>query len=105
MLGSLMVFGLGHIHSTVLHSYQIIFLVFGLITVITAPILWYFMDNSVAEARFLSKEDRVKAVERLRSNNTGIVSSKFRWGHVLDLLLDPKTIPFVAMTLCVNVGE
>ncbi|KAL8287098.1 hypothetical protein RQP46_004104 [Phenoliferia psychrophenolica] len=104
MLGSLMVFGLGHIHSPVLFSYQIIFLVFGLITVITAPILYYFMDPSIAEARFLNDEDRLKAVERLRTNNTGIASSEFKWSQVYELLYDPKTIPFIGMTLCVNVG-
>ncbi|KAK4702864.1 hypothetical protein P7C70_g3349, partial [Phenoliferia sp. Uapishka_3] len=104
VIGSLCVFGLGHIHSTVLFSYQIIFLVFGLITVITAPIIYLALDNSVASARFLTLDDRLKGVERLRSNNTGIVSTTFKWSQVGEMCLDLKTIPFIAMTLFVNVG-
>lgn len=62
------------------------------------------LDNSISVARFLTEEDRIKGVERLRSNNTGIVSSTFRWSHVWELCYDPKTIPFVGMALLVNVG-
>ncbi|KAK4702871.1 hypothetical protein P7C70_g3352, partial [Phenoliferia sp. Uapishka_3] len=104
IIGSLCVFGLGHIHSPILFSYQIIFLVFGLITVITAPLIYFALDNSVASARFLTPEDRVKGVERLRANQTGIKSTVFKWSHVWEMVLDPKTIGFIAMTLFVNVG-
>jgi hypothetical protein len=62
------------------------------------------MSDGPGEARFLTPEDRVKAVERLRSNNTGIVAHKFKWSHVAELALDPKTYLFIAMTFCVNVG-
>lgn len=68
MIGSALVYALAHVKSNVLHSYQIIFLVCGIVTVITGACLWFVVDNSVAEARFLNKEDRLKAVERLRSN-------------------------------------
>ncbi|KAM0755202.1 MFS general substrate transporter [Meredithblackwellia eburnea MCA 4105] len=104
ILGSILVYGLGHIHSTKIHSYQIIFLVFGIITVFVAPLVWLLIDNSVEEARFLSEEDKKKAVERLRANNTGIVSSEFKWAHIWECLYDPKTYPFIAMTLLVNCG-
>lgn len=77
MLGSLICYGLGHVKSTVLYSYQIIFLVFGLITVISAPVLWWRIDNNITEARFLTPEDRIKGVERLRANNTGISNTEF----------------------------
>ncbi|ORY82361.1 major facilitator superfamily domain-containing protein [Leucosporidium creatinivorum] len=104
MLGSAISYGLGHINSSVLYSYQIIFLVFGLITVITAPILYFRLDNSIVSARFLSEDDRKKGVERLRANNTGVVNTEFKWKQVLELFIEPKTWLFLAMSFCVNVG-
>ncbi|ORY88109.1 major facilitator superfamily domain-containing protein [Leucosporidium creatinivorum] len=106
LFGSLIVYGCGHIKSSVLHSYQIIFLLNGLITVVTGMALYWRIDHGVHTARFLSPEDRLKAVERLRANKTGVddEQSKFKWGQALEIFLEPKTYLFIAMTICVNVG-
>jgi hypothetical protein len=43
-------------------------------------------------ARFLrDKADRIKAVERINDNMTGVKSSTWKWGQVKEALLDPKT--------------
>lgn len=70
----------------------------------TAPILWFRLDNSIVTARFLSEDDRKKGVERLRANNTGVVNTEFKWKQVLELFIEPKTWLFLAMSFCVNVG-
>lgn len=59
-----------------LHVYQILFLIVGLMTVLTAPYIIWKLDNSPETARFLTPEERLWAVERLRDNNTGIVNRK-----------------------------
>ncbi|KAK1230689.1 hypothetical protein PQX77_006221 [Marasmius sp. AFHP31] len=64
----------------------------------------FLIDNSPAEARFLSPEDRLKAVERLRSNNTGLVSHKFKWKQVLEVPTEVRSYLFFGMTLFVNMG-
>jgi hypothetical protein len=72
-------------------------------TVVTGPIIYFTLSNSVAEAKFLSPEDRKKAVERLRANNTGTkANDKFKWRQALEALLDIKSWLFFAMTLCVK---
>lgn len=43
------------------------------------------------EARFWKGRERDIAIERLRANQTGIISRKWRWDHVLEALLDLKT--------------
>jgi hypothetical protein len=53
-----------------------IFLFVGLITVVTVPFVYWKMDNNIALARFISDEDKPKAVERLRANHTGTGTSK-----------------------------
>ncbi|KAM0788138.1 hypothetical protein ACM66B_001303 [Microbotryomycetes sp. NB124-2] len=104
IIGSALCYGLGHINSTVLASYQIIFLVFGLITIITAPILYWRLDNSIVEARWLSEEDRLKGVERLRANNAGVGSTQFKIKQAIELFLQPLSWLFFAMSFAVNVG-
>ena len=65
--------------------------------------MYWKIDNSVSDARFLTPEDRHKAVERLRANNTGTAANnEFKWGQVFEALLEPKSWLFFCMTLCVK---
>ena len=50
ILGSLLCYGLGHIQSNLLYSYQIIFLFCGLLTVVVSVFVWLFMPDSPMEA-------------------------------------------------------
>lgn len=51
----------------------------------------------MAEARFLSEEDRLKGVERLRANQTGIAAAEFKWSQIIEFILDPKTYLFLGL--------
>ncbi|KAI1264667.1 major facilitator superfamily domain-containing protein [Xylariaceae sp. FL1019] len=97
-------YGLAHIQSPLLESWQIIFLVVGLLTIISAPFVYWKLDNDIPSARFLSDEDKPKAVERLRANQTGTGSREFKWKQILELVLDPKTWVWLAMATFINVG-
>ncbi|CAK1367266.1 unnamed protein product [Cercospora beticola] len=97
-------FGLGHINSSVLESWQIIFLFVGLVTVITAPVVYWKLDNDIPSARFLTEEEKPQAIERLRANQTGTGSREFKWGHITELALDTKTYLWIALSLLLNVG-
>lgn len=62
------------------------------------------MENDIPSARFLSEQDKPKAIERLRANQTGTGTREFKMAHVLEVLLDPKTYLFIAMTILLNIG-
>ncbi|KAG9243612.1 major facilitator superfamily domain-containing protein [Calycina marina] len=104
IIGAAISYGLGHIPSKVLKSWQIIFLFMGLLTIVTAPFVYWKLDNSVFTARFLTHHEKMQAVERLRANQTGIGSSKFEMSHLWELALEPKTYLWISMSLLVNVG-
>lgn len=70
---------------------QIIFLFFGLITIVFSAVMFWFMPDSPMEARFLNDNDKLIAVERLRMNQMGVVSREWRNDHMKEALLDPKT--------------
>jgi MFS family permease len=104
MLGSLLAWGLSFIKSPHLYVYQILFLTVGLATVVTVPILWYFLQNNPAEARFLSPQERKWAIERLRDNNTGVETKELKWNQVFECLTSPIVLFFFLITFCVNTG-
>lgn len=81
-----------------------IFIVAGCLTVLTPILIWLRLDSDIEHARFLSPEDRLKAVERVRANKTGTGSNQYKWPHVIEAFLEPKTWLWIAMSLAVNVG-
>jgi len=103
ILGSLLCYGLGHIQSNLLHSYQIIFLFCGLLTVVTAVFVYIFMPDSPMEAKFLNDHEKLVAVERLRMNQMGVASRVWKWDHVLEAFLDVKTWLWFCMLTAVSI--
>jgi hypothetical protein len=94
----------GHIHSTRIASWQIIFIFVGVITCISAPVVWYSLDSDISSARFLSNGEKAMAYERLRANQTGAGTTDFKWTHVAEVFYDVKTYLWVAMALLLNIG-
>ncbi|CAI7641212.1 unnamed protein product [Penicillium pancosmium] len=81
IIGSLFTYGLGHIQSDTLYSYQIIFMFCGLLTVVYSAFVLLLMPDSPMEAKCLSDREKFIAVQRLRANQMGIVSRQWRWDH------------------------
>ncbi|KAM0256868.1 hypothetical protein ACHAQJ_004688 [Trichoderma viride] len=97
-------YGLGRIDSKVLREWQIIFLFVGLLTIVSVPFIYWKLDNDILSARFLTEEEKPKAIERLRANQTGTGNRDFKWKHVIEAALEPKTYLWFGMTLLLNVG-
>ncbi|KAK5131469.1 hypothetical protein LTR08_000933 [Meristemomyces frigidus] len=104
VFASALSYGLGHIQSDALESWRIIFLFVGLITIVSAPIVYWRLANDIPSCRFLSEMEKAMAIERLRANQTGTGSNEFKWSHILELATDVKTYLYVALSLLLNVG-
>ncbi|KAL4874902.1 major facilitator superfamily domain-containing protein [Aspergillus karnatakaensis] len=103
IVGSLFTYGLGHIKSDTLYSYQTIFILCGLLTVVYSFIVLAFMPDSPMETKFLSEREKVIAVERLRANQMGIISREWRWDHVIETLLDVKTWIWFLLIIAISI--
>jgi predicted MFS family arabinose efflux permease len=103
-LSAPIVYGMGRIHSHSLHRYQIVYLFFGLLTIVVGLITYWWAHDSPGEARYLSAEDRLKAVDRLKANQQGIVSHNFNLRQVTEALTEPKYWLFMIMVVAVNAG-
>lgn len=65
--------------------------------------MFYWMPDSPTEAKFLSDEDKILAIERLRSNHMGVMSREWRYPHFFEALRDLKTWFWVLMIFCISV--
>ena len=65
--------------------------------------MFYWMPDSPTEARFLSDEDKVVAIERLRNNQMGVMSREWRAPHFIEALTDVKTWLWVVMIFVISV--
>ncbi|KAL4877377.1 major facilitator superfamily domain-containing protein [Aspergillus karnatakaensis] len=102
MFGSLIAFGLGHIKSS-LAPYQIIFLVFGVITVAFSFVVAFFLPDSPMQSKFLNEEDKLLAIERLRMNQQGIETHEWKWAHVKEAFLDLKSFFWFALMFSISI--
>jgi hypothetical protein len=102
MFSAILAYGLGH--STGLAPWRALFLTAGLMTILTAPVIWLVHDSDISTARFYTPKEKEQAVERLRANQTGTGSSEFKWHQILEIFYDTKTYLWLAMSLLLNVG-
>jgi hypothetical protein len=83
--------------------FQIIFLFFGLVTMVVAVIMFFWMPDSPTEAKFLSDDDKVLAIERLRSNHMGVMSREWRYAQFFEAFWDIKTWLWIALIFAISV--
>ncbi|KAH7371479.1 major facilitator superfamily domain-containing protein [Pyrenochaeta sp. MPI-SDFR-AT-0127] len=102
-LGGLVAYGVGHVES--IAPWKAVFLVFGALTVAWSAAIFFLLPDTQANARFLSKEDRPKAVNRVRENMTGIKNNTWKPSQSLEALLDIKVWLLVIIQIAMQVAN
>ncbi|KAK5111763.1 hypothetical protein LTR62_004683 [Meristemomyces frigidus] len=80
-------------------SWKILALCTGLISVVYGICMYLFLAGSVVTASWLSEDDRILAVERLRGNHQGIGSTKYKKYQAKEAWLDYRTWTYVLFVL------
>ncbi|KAB8260931.1 major facilitator superfamily domain-containing protein [Aspergillus pseudonomiae] len=89
IIGGALNYAFGQISSGALKRWQYIYIFAGALTFLFG--LWCcIMPNSPVSAWFLTPEERVVAVERLRKGQTGVRCQKIKWDHIKESFLDLK---------------
>ena len=89
VIGSALNYGFAQISGGTLKSWQYIYVLAGGLTFLFG--LWCFaLPNSSLNAWFLTEEERIVAVERLRAGHTGLKSNKIEFYQVKEAVLDIK---------------
>jgi hypothetical protein len=94
----------GHISSDKFKAWQALYMVAGIITVASAPIVWFFLDSDIESARFLTPEEKKMAIERLRANQTGTGTREWKWNQVIEVFVDPKSYLWLGIVMLPNIG-
>ncbi|CAI6335246.1 unnamed protein product [Periconia digitata] len=106
IFGGLLAYGIAvgsRKHGTILEPWKIIFLVTGLLTsAVGFLFLWIVPDNQL-NCRWLSKEDRILAIERIRVNGQGVGNKHFKLYQLKEALLDPLSWSFFFFALIVSI--
>jgi len=99
----LLAFGCLHIKTTSFEPWQWLVTITGILTLFTSVLFWFFFPDSPTNAWFLTPEERVKVVVRIRDNQAGIENKTFKMEQVTEALTDPKTWLFAFFAACSTV--
>ncbi|CAG9940061.1 unnamed protein product [Clonostachys rosea f. rosea IK726] len=90
MIGGLSSFAFQHYTKQDFKSWQLMFLLWGLATVTVGILVLLFIPDNPMKSK-LSEEEKTWAIERLRSNLTGVENKHFKVHQALECLKDPQT--------------
>lgn len=97
IIGGAINYGFATIDAGALNSWQYIFVFAGGLTFLFG-ILCFFLPSSPLNAWFLSPEERIVAIERLRAGQTGLKNKVVKVSQIKEAALDVK-IWLVAVTM------
>ncbi|KAF2402206.1 MFS transporter [Trichodelitschia bisporula] len=83
--------------------WKIIFLVTGLLTITMGVLFLFVMPDSQMNAWWLTKEERLMAIERIRENNQGVGNKHFKMYQLKEALTDPLTWAFFFYALVADI--
>lgn len=98
LFGGFLAYGIAvgsRINGSAIAPWKTVFLVTGLLTAALGVWFWWVIPDNQLNARWLKKEDRVLAVERVRVNQQGIGNKHFKMYQLKEALTDPITWAFV----------
>ncbi|XP_014554587.1 hypothetical protein COCVIDRAFT_104676 [Bipolaris victoriae FI3] len=92
MVGALLGYGLGHAHSPHIKTWQLIFLVIGLMNFVWSFVFLTVMPDSPATAKFLTHKERIVAIDRVAGNMIGVKTKKFHAKQAVEAVFDFKVL-------------
>ncbi|GES61392.1 allantoate permease [Aspergillus terreus] len=102
IIGALVAYGLLFYTGDEFRSWQVMFLIFGLLTIaVGIAVIVFFPDNPMKSR--LSHREKLIAVERLRANRTGIENKQFKLAQFTEALRDPQTYLIAVIVTAMNV--
>ena len=102
LFGGTLGYAIGHITSG-LPQWMYIFVIFGSISIVWGVMFLIFMPDIPSSARFLSRDERIVAVERVATNRQGVKNHHFKKYQLWQFLRDPKTWILFIMSIAAQI--
>ncbi|KAJ2985139.1 hypothetical protein NUW54_g10250 [Trametes sanguinea] len=103
IFGGFLAYGISFIPNRGFAPFKIIYLMLGALAIATGVAVLLWMPDSPANARFLTTEERIAAIERIRDGQCGTENKRLKKDQVLEALLDIRTWLIVLATLLTNI--
>ncbi|KAK5125971.1 hypothetical protein LTR85_011326 [Meristemomyces frigidus] len=102
IIGALASYGFQFYTAKTFKSWQIMYLVFGLLTIALGITIIFCLPDNPMTSR-LSRAEKVAAIERVRANQTGIENKNWKWAQFRETTLDIRTWLIIVVILAGNV--
>ncbi|KAJ8501432.1 hypothetical protein ONZ51_g593 [Trametes cubensis] len=99
IFGGFLAYGISFIPDNGFAPFKIIYLMLGALAIATGVAVLLWMPDSPANAQFLTREERVMAIERIRDGQCGTENKRLKKEQVVEALLDIRTWLIVLATL------
>ncbi|PSN63696.1 MFS transporter [Corynespora cassiicola Philippines] len=91
--GGAIAFGVGHINGAAgLEGFRWLFIIEGIITLLSAFLLWFYLPDYPALAKWLSASDKKFAVDRLLARGGGYIQTHASRREIRDTCLSPRML-------------
>lgn len=84
-------------------SWKILFVVTGLMTIVMGFVVMLHIPDTPTQAWFLTEEEKVLVVERIRTNHQGFGNKHFKWKQFREALTDVTTWLFFFFAVAGNI--
>lgn len=92
IMGSSIAYGLAiHSESYSIAAWKVLFIITGLMTIIVGIVFYFHIPDTPLGAWFLTEEEKMLVVERIRGNNQGFGNRHFKMHQFKEALLDHRT--------------
>jgi Na+/melibiose symporter-like transporter len=91
--------GISFYSGTRLAPYKIIYILLGALAIVVGICVLIWLPDSPVHAKFLTKEERIAALERVRDDQGGTENHKIKKEQIFEALLDIRTWLIVLTTL------
>lgn len=85
------------------YQWRAMFWITGAMTIVWACVIGLFLPDNPVRAKFISPREKAIAVDRMRSDQTGIENKHFNKSQMIEAFLDPKTWLLVLFNLTINI--
>lgn len=100
--GGLICFGIAHIHASI-ETWKLLYVIYGAITLLWTAVIYHFLPDEPDNARFLTRDERARVIQRIRENQTGVKENVIRGYQVWEALTDYKVWLLVLYQLSSNI--
>ncbi|SCV06239.1 LANO_0H25158g1_1 [Lachancea nothofagi CBS 11611] len=84
-------------------AWRIMFIIVGLITIINGVLIVLIIPDVPSKAWWLTKEEKLYVVERIRSNKQGYGNRHIKWEQIFEALRDPRLYLYFFLQVAVAI--